>query len=145
MTISQTGGPYNYPNEIQRRDRAIGGALDDRASQIQAVRSQGNFGPSGPPQAPSPPAQLSVSAANGIIQAVITHPNPPPGAIYRIEYSTTPNFLNPIPVDLGEVPVFHASLPAQKLYFRAATKLPSSPLSPYVYFGGSATPTLVSS
>lgn len=145
MTISQTGGQYKNQAELARRDRFLGEALDDLASQTQTIRNQANLGVMGSPAPPSTPAKLSVSVSNGIIQAVITHPNAPTGTNYRIEYSTTPNFLNPIAVDLGEVPVFHASLPAQKLYFRAAAKFSASELTPFIYFGSQTSPTLVAS
>lgn len=145
MTLRQTGAGYQNQSTLQRRDRDLGGALDDLASQIQTLRSQGNFGSNGNPLPPSTPVNLHVIASNGFVTATITHPNPPPGTVYRVQYATDANFTKPISVDLGEIPQFHSNMPGQALYYRAAAKFPASPLTPWVYFGASNSPTVVNS
>lgn len=143
MTISQTGGTYKFQSELQRRDRALGGALDDIASQVQAVRTQANLGQSGPNPAPAAPTALSVSASGGFVTAKVTYANPPAGISYVVQYSSTPDFQDPIPVELGSQPVLHQYLSGLTLHFRVAAKLGSSATSPWTYFGSSAAPTAV--
>jgi|SRR5579859_5471944 len=141
MALSQTGANYKNQSELQRRDRMLGEALDDIASQAQAVRDQGNFGQSGPPPAPHPITAISVTGANGFATLQLTHNGAPAGTNYVIEYSTTPNFQRPIRIDNGISLNFHQFLQGQTLYFRAAPKFPTSTLAPWIYFGGEATPT----
>lgn len=147
MALSQTGANYRNQSDLQRRDRVLGEALDDIASQIQATRSQGNFGESGPPQAPHPITSLLVAASGGFATVTVTHNSPPAGAVYVIEYSTTPTFQQPIrlttasSIDNGVTLSLQQYLKGQTLYFRAAPKFPTSPLAPWVYFGGETTPT----
>lgn len=149
MALSQRGATYKNQSELQRRDRILGEALDDLASQVQAARSQGNFGLAGAPASPSPPAALQVVPATGLLTATIVHKNAPPGTQYVLQYSTTTNFLNPISEVLTHTPnittTWQKSLPiGGHYYLRVAPKFPASPLGPWVYYGTSASPTVAS-
>ncbi len=143
MALSQKGATYKNQAYIRQLDPKLAEALDDVASQVQAVRTQGNFGTTGTPAAPSAPSAVSASALNGLFTANITHPNAPAGTTWVLQYSTSSQFTNPISTTLAH-PVWQDSLPQQKLYFRAAAKFPASPQSSWTYFGSGTTPTAVS-
>ena len=145
MPLSQTGANYQNQAELQHRDRMLGAALDDIASQMQAVRAQGGFGQSGAPAPPHPVTAISVSSAGGFATVNLIHNGAPPGSQYVIEYSTTPNFQNPNPVrvDNGISLSFHQYLKGQTVYFRTAARLSASALSGWTYYGSSTTPTPV--
>jgi len=144
MPLTQTGATYKFQPELQRRDRALGGALDDIASQIEAVRQQGNFGVSGSPSPPHPVMAIQVSAKNGFATVQLTHNSAPAGSNYVIEYSETPTFQSPIRVDNGISLSYQNYLKGQTLYWRTATKFITSGLAQWTYFGGQANPTPVS-
>lgn len=141
MSLSQKGANYQNQAELQRRDRILGAALDDIVSQVQAVRSQGGFGQSGAPAPPHPVTAIAVSAAGGFATVNLVHNGAPPGSQYVIEYSTSPNFQNPVRVDNGISLSFHQYLKGQTVYFRTAARLSASALSGWSYFGSSTTPT----
>lgn len=143
MPFSENGANYRNQAELERRDRVLGEALADLASQVQAVRSQANLGQAGPPSPPSALTAIQVSAAGGFVSVSLTHPNPPSGTQYVIEYSATPNFQNPVRIDNGISTTWEQYLSGKTLYFRGAPKLPASALAPWVYFGGTAKPTAV--
>jgi hypothetical protein len=147
MALTQKGATYKNQSELQRRDRILGEALDDLASQVAATRTQGNYGLQGAPDPPSPPTALQVTAASGLFTATVIHHSAPAGTQYVLQHSTTPNFLNPISEILGSAPgvmtTWQRSLPNQKLYFRIAPKFPASPVGKWVYVGTSASPSLV--
>lgn len=143
MAISQTGGNYRNQSELQRRDRVLGEALDDIASQIQAVRTQGNFGQNGPVPAPGAPTAIKVVGTSGFATVTLTDKNAPDGLLYIIQYSTTSNFQNPIQVDNGISLTWQQYLKGLTLFFRAAAMFPASPMSPWIYFGSQASPTAV--
>jgi|HubBroStandDraft_1064217.scaffolds.fasta_scaffold09152_7 hypothetical protein len=144
MAISQSGANYKNQSELQRRDRLLGDALDDLASQNEAIRKQGNFGQQGAPDPPHPLTNILVKAANGFATVTLTHNNAPAGSNYVVQFSTTKNFQNPITVDNGISLTLQQYLKGQTLFFRAAPKFPTSTLAPWIYFGGQATPTAVS-
>jgi hypothetical protein len=147
MPLTQPGATYKNQSELRRRDRILGDALDDLASQTAAARLQGNYGLSGPPNPPSGPAALQVSHQAGIFTATVVHANAPAGTQYVLQYATTPNFQNPITEVLNSTPgiptTWQKSLPGQKLYFKIAPKFPASALGPWVYAGTSASPSLI--
>lgn len=149
MPLSQTGANYRNQSELQRRDRVLGEALDDIASQLQSARDQGNFGQSGPPAAPHPVTAIDVAASGGFATITLTHNSPPAGATYVIQASTTPDFQNPIrlmtasSIENGTTLTVQQYLKGQTLYVRAAPKFPTSPLAPWTYFGGVAKPIAV--
>lgn len=147
MALTQKGATYKNQSELQRRDRILGEALDDLASQVAAARSQGNFGLQGAPGPPSPPTALQVSAQAGLFSATIVHNNAPAGTQYVLQYSASKNFLNPISELLTHTPnittSWQKSLPGTQLYLRVAAKFPASELSAWTYVGSSASPTLV--
>jgi len=144
MSLTPTGAAYRNQSALQNKDRVLGEALDDLASQIDQVRQQGTYGPKGPPAAPHPLTNILVKAAGGFGTIILTHNSAPAGCRYIIEMSTTPNFQNPMRIDNGisrsTPPIY---LKNQKLYFRAAPMFPASPLAEWIYFGGTATPTAV--
>src|ERR1017187_5777165 len=94
MALSQKGASYPYRENI--KDQYVQAAHDDHASKIQAILQQGNFGAAGIPDPPSAPTALQVTAASGLFTATVTHNSAPAGTEYVLQYSSSPNFLNPI-------------------------------------------------
>lgn len=143
MSLSQKGAQYLGRDGISSNPklREVLRAADDIASQVQAIRTQGNFGVSGNPVPPHPITAINVVNSSGFAQVTLTHANAPPGTRYIIEYSTTANFLSPTQIDNGVSLTFQQYLHGQTLYFRAATMFPASGLSPWVYFGGAVKPS----
>lgn len=142
MSLSQPGASYRFREHI--KDQYVKGAFDDVASQIQAITNQGNFGKQGVATPPTPPAVLNVSLQNGVYTAIISHPSAPPGTRWMLEYSTTPNFVTKVPVDLGEATQWQAYLPFPALYFRVSARTLTSAPSAHTYFGTSSQPQLPS-
>jgi hypothetical protein len=142
-TLNQKGASYSNRAYILGKDRLLVEALDDIASPVQAILIQGNFGRDGTPDPPSAPTALQASALNGLFTVTIVHPNAPAGTQWRLQYSSSPNFTNPIDVGLLH-PNWQASLPQQVLYFRAAAKFSASAQSAWTYLGSSAKPIAVS-
>jgi hypothetical protein len=140
MPLSQKGAGYQNRDYVREKDMFLADALDDIASQVQAVVTQGNFAKGGVPSPPSAPTALSVQFKAGTFTATISHANAPVGTEWHLQYSTSPQFTSPIDVGLLH-PVFQAYLPNQLLFWRVAAKFPSSANSPWVYFGSSALPT----
>lgn len=138
MAISQTNASYLYRDHIQ--DPHVKDALDDIASQVAAVRSQGQFGVKGAPNAPNPPGAIAVSVASGIFTARISDKDAAAGTRYVLEWATDPQFLSPISEEIGTT-TWQRQLTGQKLYFRVASRFLASQLSPWVYFGSQASPT----
>ena len=119
-------------------------ALDDLASQLQAIRTQGVYGEKGAPSVPSTPTAISVAALKGFGTVAITHNSAPAGAQYVLQYSTSPSFASYVEVDNGSSLSWSQYLKGQRLYFRAASRFPASDKSPFVYYGTQANPTAVS-
>lgn len=144
MALNPTGAKYRNQDAVQRKDRVLGEAMDDLASQLEQVRQQGNYGPNGNPAAPHPLTTIAVKAAGGFGTVTLTHINAPAGTRYIIEAATTPTFQSPMRIDNGisltTLPIY---LKGQTLYFRAAPMFPASDLAPWLYFGGTTTPTAV--
>jgi len=140
MALSQKGAGYLDRNYI--KDQHVLRALDDIASQVQSVASNTNSTKTGSRGAPPAPTSISVSNSGGFARITIT---PAKGALegtaYVIEYSTSSSFANAQRIDNGISPTCERYLHGQTLYFRVASTLYTSPLSPWVYFGGSAKPT----
>jgi hypothetical protein len=148
MALTQKGATYKNQSELQRRDRILGEGLDDLASQIAAIRLQGNYGKNGSILPPSSPAALQVTAASGLFTATVIHNSPPAGTQYVLQYSSSPNFTNPISELLTSVPgvptTWQKSFAAgTQLYFKIASKFAASNLGPWLYVGNSANPTAV--
>lgn len=148
MSLSQKGAIYegrdaisNIPSSLRELAKHTLRALDDVASQVQAVRAQGNFGQKGPPVAPHPVTAIAVANSGGFAKVTLTHANAPEGTRYIIEYSTTANFLNPQQVDNGVSLTFERYLHGQTLFFRAAPMFPASGLAQFTYFGSQTNPT----
>lgn len=142
MALSQKGA--GFVNRDYIKDEYVLGALDDLASQIQANRTQGNFGTTGTPKAPVPPTAISATNQNGTFTAVVTHPNPVSGTRWVLQYDASPNFTDPIPVELGEQLKWQQYLGARTLYFRVASKFLASAQSAWTYLGNSSSPQAVS-
>lgn len=138
MALSQKGAGYVYREHIT--DPHIKGAIDDIASQIQAIRNQGQFGQQSSPQPPPAPSALSVSVHGGIFTGSVMDANAASGVRYRLQWSTTPNFASPIEEELAAT-TWQRQLTGQKLYFRVASKFLSSAVSAWTYFGSPASPT----
>jgi hypothetical protein len=154
VALSQKGAAYegrdaisNPSGSLREFAQHLVRGLDDLASQVQAVRTQGNYGPDGIIAPPSSPSLLVVTAQSGLFTATVGHANPPQGTQYVLQYSSTSNFQNPISETLhatsGIVTAWQKSLPGVKAYFRIAAKFPASSLGPWVYMGNANSPTLV--
>lgn len=143
MPFSQKGANYRNQTELERRDRVLGEALSDLASQIQTIRGQGNFGQAGSPLAPHPLTAINVVNAGGFAQVTLTHANAPAGTQYIIHYSTSPNFSTFQEVHNGFSLTLERYLHGKTLYFRAAPLFLASKLAAWTYFGGQANPTPV--
>jgi hypothetical protein len=131
MALSQTGANYKNRAHILSRDRLLGEALDDITSKAQAALTQGNFGVNGTPAPPGSPSAVSVSTLNGTITANIVHPKAPTGTQWVLQYSTSPEFTDPVTVGLLH-PIWQAYLPNQTLFVRVAAKFPASAQSAWV-------------
>jgi hypothetical protein len=92
---------------------------------------------------PLAPTSLSVAAANGFFDAVITDANPQRGVVYFLDYSTTPNFGSPRTISLGPARTEYKQLGNQTLYWRCYSQYLGSNASSYTYFGTQANPTAV--
>lgn len=139
MALTQKGA--GYINRFAVKEGPIKDALDDLANQIRAATIQGNFSSSGTVSPPTSPTAVAVTTtAAGLKTVQITDANAEKGVLYRLQYSTSPNFTDPVSVDLGEVPQYQVSLPGQSFYWKVAKKFPASDLSPWVYFGSSVAP-----
>lgn len=139
MAFSEKGAGYRGRDHI--RDQHLKAALDDIASQVQSVAANTNSTKTGIRLAPAQPTALAISAAGGFCTAAITSPKVAANAAYILEYSTTPNFQSPQRVDNGISLSFERYLAGQTLYFRVASTLYTSALSPWVYFGPANNPT----
>lgn len=129
----------NYENRANIKDQFTLGALDDLASQIQAVVTQGNFSKQGKPQPPSTPVAVAVTSNNGLVTATISHPNAEPGTRWVVQYDTSPQFPAPI-TEEAAYPVWQKQLPQRAVYVRVAAKFLTSDNTPWVYYGSSASP-----
>ena len=150
MPLSHPGAGYqsrngiaNPPETLKQFARHVLEAADDLASQVQAVAKQVNAPTSGSQSPPAAPTSLSVTASGGYALAIITNNHAPAGVEYLVQYSTSPQFINPIPEALGDQLTMHKYLAGLSLYFRCAAGFPTSALSPWTYFGTSASPTAV--
>lgn len=155
MAISQKGATYegragieNPPTSLREFAKHVLRAMDDLASQSAAIRTQGNFGVSGPPEAPPALVSLSVTAQDGIFDvSVIPNQAAPAGTEHFADYSTTPNFQNfttvPLTAPQGAAR-WRGALGNQTLYWRAYSKLPASAPSKFIYFGGPTNPNPIS-
>ena len=139
MALSQKGANYKNRALLLNRDRLLAEALDDIASQAQSSLTQGNFGKNGTPNPPSAPTAIQAKSQAGLFTVSIVHRAAPAGTTWRLQYSTSPQFTNPIDVGLVH-PVWQGYVPNQKLYFRAAAKFPASAQSAWTYLGSSASP-----
>lgn len=143
MALSQSGANYVNRAHVQSKDQLLARALDDIVSRVQAVATQTNASVTGKTAAPSAPTALTVSAEEGFAQASIAHEGAPAGTNYLLEYSKTPNFLNPVQIDNGVSQSWSQYLKGRTLYFRAASRFSTSEASEYVYYGTQSSPTPV--
>jgi hypothetical protein len=95
--------------------------------------------------APTAPASLSVAAANGFFDVVITDADPQRGVVYFLDYSTSPNFGTGTTrtISLGPARTEYKQLGNQTLYWRCYSQYQGSNISAYTYFGTQAAPTPV--
>lgn len=138
--------PLDYRNRqlLMNQNPQLAQALDDVIGHIQNVMAQTNSSPDGQAGPPPSPSQINVSAAHGIYDVAITDNNPVNRGInYFLEYSTSPNFVAPHTIDLGQSRNFRANLGNQTLYWRAHSSYPTGPRSQPVYHGSPVNPTPV--
>lgn len=138
MAFSQKGVRYDGRNELDPKVRR---SIDDVLSQVQAGLKQVQATPQGKTPPPSAPDQVAVGSSGGFATVTITHNNPPKGTAYIIEYSTTTNFTDPVRIDNGISETWQQYLSGQTLYFKAASTLYTSEMSPWTYYGSSTNPT----
>jgi hypothetical protein len=141
VAISQKGARYDDRAHI--RDQHVLNALDDLASQLQAIRTQGVYGEKGAPSAPSTPQSISVAALKGFGTVAITHNNAPAGTQYTLQYSSSPSFASVVEVDNGSSLSWQQYLKGHTFFFRARARFSASDPSPWVYYGTQANPTPV--
>ena len=141
MALSQKGAGYANQAWVRQHRYELGQAMDDIASQVQAIAKQTNAPTSGSQATPPVPSALMVTAAAGFATAMVTNNQAPAGVNYTLQYSTSPSFSSPISVDLGTALTFHAYLHGLTLYFRVAARYATSALSGWTYFGTAAAPT----
>jgi hypothetical protein len=111
---------------------------------VRNIEQQTNADANLHPAAPPPPDGVSVTAANGIFHASVTHNQPIyRGIRYHGEYSESPNFTNPFPISMGESREWRGALGNLNLHFRFASSYGNSAPSAWVYHGGQASPALV--
>lgn len=109
--------------------------------------------PTGHIQPPSPPQNISVKAASGLVHVTLTDNSQRSRSLnYFLEHDTTPSFSNPHVVHLVASRGTFLNLPAkddnnnpQSWYFRAYSQYPgSAQRSDHIIFGGAIAPTPVS-
>ncbi len=122
--------------DIQSRDPYTYEALRALQSYVNNLAHLLNL--DGAAQNTPPPniGSLSVVAADGIFDVAITDKQGPRRPIfYFAEYSASPNFTNPIVVDMGTTRNLRLQLGNQTLYWRAYSQYLGSPISAKVTFG----------
>jgi hypothetical protein len=135
---------YSNRAHVQQKDPLLAQALDSIVAQIQSIATQTVATINGVTPAPPIITALSVLASSGIFDIQIQDNAPVHRGInYFVEYSTTPNFVQPHVIDLGASRSYRATWGNQTLYFRAYSQYSTSPPSPTVYFGSEAVPTAV--
>jgi len=151
MAVTQKGA--NYPFRDQLEDGPVKKVLDVINSRVQAILNQGNFGPNGTIEPPSAPTSISVVYSGGIYTVSIMDGNAEAGKVYRLQRSTNASFPSSSIIEEEITPMtspsnalaatWQKSLPNTQFYFRVAAKYSASEVSPWVYFGSAASPTLV--
>jgi hypothetical protein len=135
---------YRYRSHVQKIDPVLAQALDSIVEQIQSVATQTAATVNGFTPAPHPISQLSVLASAGVFDIQIQDNTPVQRGInYFVEFSTTPNFVQPHVVNLGASRTYRSYWGNQTLYFRAYSQYSTSQPSQPVYFGSSSAPTAV--
>lgn len=144
MALSQKGAAYSDRAYI--KDPHVLRALDDLASQTQALENTTTGSKSGVVSPPHPLTSIVVVKSNGFATITLTHNNAPSGARYIVQASTSASFSTPVhladlQIDSGSTVSSMHYLKGQTLYFRAAPKFPTSSLAAWTYFGNPASPT----
>ena len=118
-------------------------ALKKIIAGINALGVRIGVDPHGTIAAPPAPADISVSAADGIFDIAVKDPSSPMHGInYFLESATNAAFLNPTVYDLGATRNARIQLGNQALYWRTYSQYLGSNPSPPTTFGGPA-PTAV--
>jgi hypothetical protein len=129
---------------LRGKDPRLYEALQDIVLAHQNLAQQVNGNSTGQPQAPPPPAGVTVQAANGHFQVAIQDR----GDIYRgihyhVEHADNPHFTNSHTEHLGPTRNANLFLGNSTRYFRVYSSYASSPPSAAVYHGGPLTPAAV--
>jgi hypothetical protein len=130
---------------IRTQDPKMAETFDDIVSGVDNVAALSNVSSQGGNiTQPTNVGRVSVIAADGVFDIRIFDASPVTRGInYFVEYSTTPQFTNAIPIDLGTSRCHRCFLGNQTLYWRAYSQYIGSAPSDPVYFGISFAPTAV--
>jgi hypothetical protein len=129
--------------DIERKDPLLGQTLRKILQAVNLHGQTAGIDPTGAFPAPAAPTSLSVTAANGFFDAVISDSNPQRGVEYFLDWSTDPGFPAARTIPMGPTRTEYKQLGSQTLYFRCYSQYPGSNPSPYTYFGTQANPTAV--
>ena len=126
--------------KIQSTDPYLHEALKKMVGAINALAQRTGLDPTGAVATPAAPAQLLVTAANGMFDiALVDTSKPHPGINYFVEYDTTPNFNASVVLDLGASRNLKIFLGNITVYFRGYSQYQNSLQSPKVNFGNPPT------
>lgn len=125
---------------VFRKDPLLGEALDDVLAKVANVAAQTVAAPTGVTPAPPQVSAVTVTAADGVFDAVISDNNPVSrGLNYFLEYSDNVGFTAPTVLDLGASRNWRGYLGNLTLYFRGYSQYPTSAPSAPTYFGNPTT------
>lgn len=128
---------------IERGDPRLGETLRDIMNALNQASQTVGIDPTQEFPTPDAPDALSIAAANGFFDAVITDNNPLRGVSYFLEWDTNPSFPAPRTINLGPTRTLYRQLGNLTLYWRCYEQFVGSNQSPYMYFGTQANPTAV--
>jgi hypothetical protein len=137
--------PYRNRNWLRQRDPRLTEALDDLTAVTTRLTKRTGTQLARIPSGPPAPSALTVTGQDGIFDAKISDSNAIKYGIgYFLEYSTTPNFTNPIPIDLGAARNWRGMLGNLTLYWRCYSQYWGAETpSEITYFGTQKNPTAV--
>jgi hypothetical protein len=111
---------------------------------VTNIEQQGNFNSQGTPKAPPQINGVTISSQNGFAHVAIQDANEIyRGVNYHLEHDSSPNFTNPIPVDMGNSRHTTIAIGNQTRYFRVASSYGISGPSKWVYHGSDVQPIAV--
>lgn len=130
---------------IERNDPRLGETIRSIQNAINQHGTVSGVDPTAVYPTPDAPSSLSVTAANGFFDAVITDANPVRGVEYWLEWSTEASFSTATTRQIHLVASrnWYGQLGNMTLYWRCFSQFPGSNPSGFTYFGTSAKPTAV--